>query len=96
MTIINILVKSNLVESKAEARRLIQQKAVKFQEDKGEFKTFKERKRYWKIIEEFDWLPVFSGVLKVGKKRFLHLVTPFKAEEITEEEYKKELEVKNV
>lgn len=56
--ILNILVKSGLVKSGNEARRLIQQGGVFFDNAK---------------IEKEDFIPKQSGILKVGARRFLKL-----------------------
>ncbi len=56
--LIDVLVKSKLVQSKNEARRLLKENAISHEGVK---------------IEDENW-PVREGVLKVGKRRFLKLV----------------------
>ncbi len=58
MPLIEVLVRSGLVGSKNEVRRLIKQGAVTFEGER---------------IEQEDW-PVEAGTLKVGKRRFLKMV----------------------
>jgi len=57
--IIAILTKSGLVKSGNEARRLIKEKAI----------TFEEKK-----IEQVDFVPGKTGILKVGSRRFLKII----------------------
>lgn len=58
-TIINILLGSELVKSGNEARRLIKQGAVFFNNSK---------------VEKDDFMPKINGVLKVGGRRFLRII----------------------
>jgi tyrosyl-tRNA synthetase len=57
--IIAILTKSGLVKSGNEARRLINEKAI----------TFEEKK-----IEQVDFVPKNTGILRVGSRRFLKII----------------------
>jgi tyrosyl-tRNA synthetase len=57
-TIVNILTESKLTASGNEARRLIKQGAVTFDNQK---------------IEKEDFIPKASGILKVGSRRFLKI-----------------------
>ena len=57
--IITILTKSGLVKSGNEARRLIKEKAI----------TFEEKK-----IEQVDFVPGKTGILKIGTRRFLKII----------------------
>jgi tyrosyl-tRNA synthetase len=57
--VVSVMVKSNLVESKNEARRLIKQQAVSFNNDK--------------VISE-DCVLSGAGILKVGSRRFLKIL----------------------
>ena len=57
--IIAILTKSGLVKSGNEARRLIKEKAIIFEEKK---------------IEQVDFVPKKAGILKVGSRRFLKII----------------------
>lgn len=59
MTILTILLNSGLVKSGNEARRLLRQKAVVFNNAR---------------IEKENFIPQQSGILKVGKRRFLKLI----------------------
>jgi tyrosyl-tRNA synthetase len=58
-TVIDILLASELVKSKNEARRLIEQKGVRFE---------------GKVIEDIAFLILAPGVLQVGKRHFLKLI----------------------
>jgi tyrosyl-tRNA synthetase len=57
-TIIAILLESGLVKSGNEARRLIKQGAVSFEDNK---------------IEREDFVPKSSGIIKAGSHRFLRI-----------------------
>ena len=57
-TIIALLVESGLVKSGNEARRLIKQDAVMFNDS---------------MVKEENWVPKESGILKVGSRRFLKI-----------------------
>lgn len=57
-TILTILTESNLAASRNEARRLIKQGAVSFNNEK---------------IEKDDFVPQVSGILKAGSRRFLKI-----------------------
>jgi len=57
-TIMDILLKSGLVKSKSEGRRLLEQKGVRFE---------------GRIIEDPAFLPSTDGVLQVGKRHFLKI-----------------------
>lgn len=57
-TIVDVLIESKLVASRNEARRLLQQGGISFQDTK---------------VTVENW-PLQEGVLKVGKRRFLRLV----------------------
>ena len=76
--ILDILLERKFVKSKSEARRLIKQGAIRFKVNKD----CGFRKTVWKIIDDVDWQPVFSGILKIGKRRFLRIITPWMKEEI--------------
>ena len=93
MNIIDIMIENNLTGSKTQAKQLIQQKGVKYKTDEDSFGP--SRKTHWQIIEEFDWQPLLSGILKVGKRKYLHLLLPWTVEKLTKEQYEKELEDKN-
>lgn len=58
MTVVTILLNSGLVKSGNEARRLIKQGAVMFDEV---------------LVEKEDFVPAADGILKVGSRRFLKL-----------------------
>lgn len=58
MTIVTVLLNSGLVKSGNEARRLLKQGAVIFNDKK---------------IEKEDFVPQQSGILKVGTRRFIRL-----------------------
>ncbi len=55
----DILLEQKLVSSKSEFRRLVEEGAVSFDNEK---------------ITDVSWQPSISGVLKVGKRRFLKLI----------------------
>ncbi|MEN6529104.1 MAG: tyrosine--tRNA ligase [Anaerolineaceae bacterium] len=57
-TIMDILLRSGLVKSKSEGRRLLEQKGVRFE---------------GRIIEDPAFLPSTDGVLQVGKRHFLKI-----------------------
>lgn len=57
-TIMDILLRSGLVKSKSEGRRLLEQKGVRFE---------------GRIIEDAAFLPSTDGVLQVGKRHFLKI-----------------------
>ncbi len=58
-TILTILLKTGLVKSGNEARRLLKQGAVFFNNSK---------------VEQEDFVPTHSGILKVGSRRFLKVI----------------------
>jgi tyrosyl-tRNA synthetase len=58
-TILDILIESKLVASRNEARRLIKQGAVSFNNIK---------------IDKDDFIPLESGILKAGSRRFLKII----------------------
>ena len=58
-TIMDILLRSGLVKSKSEGRRLLDQKGVRFE---------------GRIVEDPAFLPSAEGVLQVGKRHFLKII----------------------
>jgi len=63
--LLDILLDKELIKTKNEGRRLIKQNAVEYTpENCGTL-----------IIDDLDWMPVTDGVLKVGKRRFLRMLT---------------------
>jgi tyrosyl-tRNA synthetase len=57
-TVLDVLVTANLVASKSEGRRMIEQKGVKLD---------------GKVVEKFDAVFPHPGVLQVGKRRFVRV-----------------------
>lgn len=75
MKLVDILIKYKLIKSKSELRRLISQNAVKFSE---------VLPPKWEAVE-VGWEPFISCVIKIGKRRFLKILTPWRIESIPEE-----------
>jgi tyrosyl-tRNA synthetase len=57
--IVDLLIKADLAKSKSDARRLVEQKGVRFE---------------GKVIEDFNFEVASPGVLQVGKRHFLKMV----------------------
>ena len=58
-SILDILVEKNFVKSKSEAKRLIQQGAVKFNDEK---------------IDDINFVVTKSGIIKSGKRNYVKVV----------------------
>jgi len=72
MDLATITLNYNLVGSKSEFIRLIRDKAVRFFYDNGGSSLVRDR----------DFNTNFSGVLKIGKRRFLRILKPWTFEKI--------------